>query len=405
MIYKTIFIGNFLTEKIVKERSLPTFNVAGSNRIMRISRALRESDGLNLIVSPGSTLRCRFTGKYYYPARTTKDNKVPVLFCPMVSIKYLSSFFSLFFLLFYIFSLYDKRKFNNIIIYNSSFTYFIISLILKIVLPIKIFQDIEDIPCPSIHYMMKGGIKSTIQDSLEWLSMRLMFLISSGSIIPTSIFSKFLPINAPKLIVTGCMSVPFFDDKRSRSEISKKINILFSGKLEFEHGINQLLESINILNLSTYFSTKIVFHICGFGSQSDWLSSKLSGVSGIEVNFYGFIERKKYYSLLDSVDICIGLQSPDTKFSKTRMPSKIYEYMANGKAIIATNMGDLGQLPSDCIELCDPFTSAELVKLISKLALDRNLINQLSYNAFAFSRDNFSYKEVGLKINKFIDCT
>ena len=78
---RILYIGYYLDTDTVKERGLPAFNVAGSNRMYRLARSLSAVKQKVLVVSPAASMRMRWT-QPFHRSNAKRSNQIPVLFCP-----------------------------------------------------------------------------------------------------------------------------------------------------------------------------------------------------------------------------------------------------------------------------------------------------------------------------------
>ena len=98
-----------------------------------------------------------------------------------------------------------------------------------------------------------------VQQIIYFYCMQMLVKMSNGLILPTKKFLAYVDKRKPYKIITGCIDVKYRNDDIRTKKSSDKIYILFSGKIEFEHGINKLVDAITLMDkqLTFYKNIKI----------------------------------------------------------------------------------------------------------------------------------------------------
>jgi len=151
--------------------------------------------------------------------------------------------------------------------------------------------------------------------------------------------------------------------KRQLNIPKGKIIIGFSGTFGPWHGIKELAEGILRLNANPVWRRQLFFVLYGDGYLRSTIEHKIASFEN--VRFTGIIE---YECIQDFLSICDILISPHGKTPDGReffgSPTKLFEYMAMGKAIVASNLGQIGQIleHGKTALLCEPGNVEELLK-------------------------------------------
>ncbi len=397
-----LYVGGFLNEEIVKSRRIPTRNPAGSNRMHRIANALKAVGKKVLIVSPAISLRTK-SDKKILSAEIKKTGNVPVLFTAAIGLPILGSLSSLFTVPFSLISFGKKRKVSAIIIYNFSPLLVVIALLYRFIYKVPIFHNIEDVSIPKLKDWYRQTEVRPIQQLVFFFCMKMIASISKGYIIPTKQFQGVLKSDTVVEIITGCINVTPTIKSTNIIEKDDKINILFSGKIEFEHGIDMLIETIKIIEKNRDLSKKIRVDICGGGSKTKWLRDQNLQFQKTDIEYYGFVTDKKYKELLRNSNICIALQNPNGRYATNKTPSKVYEYLGHYKTVIATNVGDLVELPSEIITICEPYTAKKLYQIIFDYIEYPEKIMCQSKKAGTYADEHYSYDRVGARLLRLME--
>ncbi|MFL9831935.1 glycosyltransferase [Flavobacterium sp. ST-87] len=388
----SVFIGNYLDEKIIKERGLLAPNPAGSNRMWRLSKAVQTQGFLPYIISPACSARIKFNSKIIHPTHIVRKNGIIIVYAPALAIPYLSILFEFFSMSWIFLRLNFLRNIKLTILYCYYPSTIFVAFIAKI-LRIKIIEDLEDIVTPKASDWFSTSIMFAIQQSVGSFLMRTSIALSDLIIIPSSKF-LFKKIESKSfLIVNGCIDVSgdtnlVFEDER--------INVLLAGMLDEEQGIGLYLQTLDIINREEKLSKKIRFDICGLSLNEEELKVSLEKFSNLDINYYGFVSSQEFNAILKKTHICLVLQNPTGRNSQQKTPSKGYEYMAFGKPIIVTAIGDYVNLPENVCFLIKDYLPSNIINILNEIK--KESIVEIGENAKTFARANWGFENVGEKI-------
>lgn len=163
----------------------------------------------------------------------------------------------------------------------------------------------------------------------------------------------------------------------------------FLGTFHYWHGINVLERAIQQLlrdEATDEVVGKLRFLLVGEGLLRAEMSTNLEPYLGSKVFFTGLIPHDRVPAYLDAVDVLVSphVPMPDGQpfFGS---PTKIFEYMAMAKGIVASNLDQLSQVlkHEKSAWLVEPGSVNELASAIALLARNPALRNQLGHNARA----------------------
>jgi glycosyltransferase involved in cell wall biosynthesis len=161
---------------------------------------------------------------------------------------------------------------------------------------------------------------------------------------------------------------------------AEEILIGFAGSFSLWHGMEVLEQAIAKL-FSRPQPCRLRFVLMGHGLLHGQMRSALTAheVSGA-VHFTGSIASEQVVEYLDACDILVSphISMPDgSRFFGS--PTKIFEYMAMGKAIVASRLEQLAEVLEDDRTAClvTPGSVDELAGAILRLALDPGKREQL----------------------------
>ena len=212
----------------------------------------------------------------------------------------------------------------------------------------------------------------------------------------------------PKIIVNPNAADPeTFSPKVNGAAIREKLGlddakntiVGFIGTFTRWHGVEILMDAIKDVCSSR---KDICFLLIGDGNLKSNLelevtSSHLEG----QVIFTGLIPHVEAPKYLAACDILV---SPHLGFEDgTRFfgsPTKLFEYMAMGKAIIASDLEQIGSIIKDGVNgiLTKPGDAEELAEKIQRLADDPELRRKLGAQARQDAMDKYTWKQNALRV-------
>ena len=160
------------------------------------------------------------------------------------------------------------------------------------------------------------------------------------------------------------------------SVTGKKIHIVYAGNVGASQDIHQLVPKF-----AKRFTDRIVFHVYGAGGKFDMLKLRLSELGIDNVKLHGSINREALPEIYSSADILFLTLSNKKAFEKV-IPSKLFEYAATNKPILAGLIGYSREFAHNEIEgtfIFDPTDDADL---------DRRF-NEICSNICDFDRSKF----------------
>lgn len=201
----------------------------------------------------------------------------------------------------------------------------------------------------------------------------------------------------PKCFRAGC------DASKVRAEFGfspQQIVIGFVGSFSYYHGITVLEETIRILlgrDTSGQSREELRFLLVGDGLLRPEMWERLKDLDGADsVVFTGNVAHDRIPGLLDASDILV---SPHLPFSEGKRffgsPSKLFEYMAMGKAIVASDLEQLSQVleHQKTAWLVPPGNAEELAAAIELLASDGELRQRLGRQARTVALSSYTWRQ------------
>jgi glycosyltransferase involved in cell wall biosynthesis len=156
------------------------------------------------------------------------------------------------------------------------------------------------------------------------------------------------------------------------------------------HGVEKFAEAIK----SIPASERVRFLLVGSGSLHAEIEKQLESEAG-RVIFTGAVGHDRVPALLDACDILVAPHVPLADGSEFfGSPTKIFEYMAMGKAIVASRLGQIGEVLADqeTALLVEPGNVGELTAAIVKLVDSNALREKLGTKAREVAEREYTWK-------------
>ena len=258
----------------------------------------------------------------------------------------------------------------------------------------KFVLDIRDLWPASIISLthMKSGLVVFVLKKLE------KFLYNRADLISLAVpgFREHISgvVNKPKKYIDLLNGAPdeFFEVEESNISIEglpnldDKFVVFFSGN----HGIAQATDTLIKAAEKLKESDKIHFLFVGNGICKPAMI-KMSKESGLtNTTFLGSQPRKKMPYIIGMASLCV-VPLQQLHIFEHAMPSKMFEYMARGKPVILSVLGEAKALLEEsgggiCIE---PENHKELVDTILSLSNNENKMSQMGNAGREFVKKNY----------------
>lgn len=179
---------------------------------------------------------------------------------------------------------------------------------------------------------------------------------------------------------------PGIGGSETRATLGVKANVTlvgFLGTFGPWHGVLALAEAIARIPKAA----NIHFLLIGDGSLRSDVETKLRNSGDLNrVTFAGIVKHERVPLLLDACDILVSPHVPLADGSDFfGSPTKLFEYMAMGKGIVASRLGQIGDVLADneTALLVEPGNTKELSDAIQKLAGEPAMLERLGKAARA----------------------
>lgn len=164
--------------------------------------------------------------------------------------------------------------------------------------------------------------------------------------------------------------------------------VLYAGTIGFPQALEVLLESAKIL-------PDVEFYIVGDGVQRSGLEERAERENISNLMFTGYVNSDQLFEHYAKADILVAHLRKNPIFEITQ-PSKVWEYMANGKPIIYGGAGEAAKAvrESDAGIVVSPDEPEELANAIMYFVNNNNLAREKGDNGFLYVRKNYRRERI-----------
>lgn len=236
---------------------------------------------------------------------------------------------------------------------------------------------------------------------MEWILPRMVDTVSTAS---THLRSLCLShkVSADRIFhaPVGANAVDFYpevDGQEIRDLFCKEgLLVVYLGQLHGAQYVELFIKAADLLRAED----NLTFLILGGGYRIESLMEMVRSL-GLEdkVKFTGYITHPKIPQFLSAADIAVACFE-DNDITKCKSPLKIAEYMAMGKAVVASRVGEVTKMLNGSGVLVPPGDPESLAKAIMKLAKDPMLRRELGQKALARSQEEFSWEKTAFSLIK-----
>ena len=256
-----------------------------------------------------------------------------------------------------------------------------------------IYDAHEDVPR---QILTKGWIPHVFRKLIANLFERYENKISkklSGIIAATPLIEKrFLKNNKNTICVYNSPLLKEFN-LSIKPDISSK-NIVYIGLITRERGIVELIQCLDCVDAELQLAGKF---------ESEALKNKCIALNGWrKVHYHGVVDRDKIASLLQSSSIGMVTLHPTMNYLES-LPIKMFEYMAAGLPVIASNFPYWrsiveGNNAGKCV---DPMDFNSIANAINLLLNDRQLAEQMGSNGRKIITEKYNWNTESIKLINF----
>ena len=179
----------------------------------------------------------------------------------------------------------------------------------------------------------------------------------------------------------------------------KNIRIFYGGSFAAKDGIAGLINAFDRIS-KTFSGVSLI--LTGLGLDAD-VKKYLDQVKGLEngnrIVYLGFMKTDEYYKVLNQCDI-FCMTRINSKYANAGFPFKLGEFLAAGKAVIATRIGDVPQYleHNKNALIIDPDSEDQLVEALTYILSNIPRIGILGAEARKVAESHFDSEKTSSQL-------
>lgn len=301
-----------------------------------------------------------------------------------------------------------KNKIDCVLVYNGSAYESVALLVICKILRIPIINYV-------VEWYEKGTVATCWWKLPKWwdflFRMEVMNKYFDGLIVTGQFLKKYYTDKNIKgeniLIQPNLVDISKFENNgKPVPKRENTVRIGYCGTPTRKDGINDLLLSFQIVQKNFANSELLVV---GDSTGRSSLIPKLEETANElrifeKVKFTGLVDHKQMPSLLNSCDILV-LARPSGRFAEAGFPTKLGEYMACKKPIVATKAGDIPIYLKDKENamLAEPDNPESIASKILYLIENPEIAKEIGENGYLWAKNILDYVKSTQVVRKFLD--
>jgi glycosyltransferase involved in cell wall biosynthesis len=235
-----------------------------------------------------------------------------------------------------------------------------------------IYDSHEDLPR---QILGKPYLYRAIRKTVAWIAELVEnFVVKriSGVVVSTPfIYDRFIEINKNVTIIQNFPILDEFINLKPQFPSEIPNNVCYVGGLTEIRGVGQML---NLLD-----ANQNLFLTIAGPCSDDFSKDKFAQYSSHpRLNYLGKVDRKGVSEVLEKSSLGLLILHPNENYLMS-YPVKLFEYMATGLPVIASNFPFWKQIigDDDCVLFVDPFDSLDIQKAVSKILSNPKMAREM----------------------------
>ena len=193
-----------------------------------------------------------------------------------------------------------------------------------------------------------------------------------------------------------------FNPSNNGEQVKRKYKIeipvvLYAGQIHGGQYVELFIKAASILKAR---KTNAVFMIVGGGYRLEELKSYSESLNlKNRLIFTGYVEHETVPFYIAAADVCVACFQRNN-ITECKSPLKIAEYLASGKPIVASNVGEVERMVGDAGILVEPGNEVSLANGIERLLNDSELRDALSLKARTRAETKYNWEDTANSLLK-----
>jgi glycosyltransferase involved in cell wall biosynthesis len=143
----------------------------------------------------------------------------------------------------------------------------------------------------------------------------------------------------PVFLIPISVNLDYFNNNNIMRD-NKELKIFYGGSFNEKDGLEYLIEAFDEVT-KKHMNVKLIITGTSVNSDMERVNNLINkAVNKDKILYKGFLNTLDYYSLLNECDI-FCMTRINSNHANTGFPFKLGEFLASGKAVVATNVGDV----------------------------------------------------------------
>jgi glycosyltransferase involved in cell wall biosynthesis len=200
------------------------------------------------------------------------------------------------------------------------------------------------------------------------------------------------PKNKPSLIIEGIYNAIDLDLRNT----TKRHAIAHAGTLNKEVGIQKILDVFRLVD-----DKSLELWLIGKGDMVDEIISQSKADDRIK--YLGFLSREVVFTKLKEAKLLVNLRNPDDEYTKYSFPSKMFEYMVSGTAVLSTRLEGIPEEYYEYIYAIDEYDDNQICSHMMNILNEKEMnLNKRGKNAQQFILQKKTSKIQERRIREFL---
>lgn len=254
----------------------------------------------------------------------------------------------------------------------------------------RVIYDIhEDLPRT---VLIKAYVARPLRHPLMWIVELLENVAAqhmSGLVAATpALADRFRPLHGNTVVVNNFVILDEFTPPTSEDWKRRSPAVTYFGGISEERGIREMLAAMELL--PSTLGAKL--ELAGFFYVKQLQTDLVAGPQWKHVNWHGKLDRSGLASLLDRVQVGLVILHPNKAYL-TSHPTKLFEYMAAGIPVVASDFPLLRSIIQEagCGILVDPFDVRQIAAAINRLLTSPSEAEEMGKRGRKAVQERFSW--------------
>jgi glycosyltransferase involved in cell wall biosynthesis len=227
------------------------------------------------------------------------------------------------------------------------------------------------------------------------------YIADSYIVISSNLYKKMCSLakrKVPVHLIPVSVNFKYFNNGSNRNHRSE-VKIFYGGSFGHKDGLPYLINAFDELCIR-YNNLRLILSGKGLSTDMENIFAEIAQLKCKDKIIYkGYLDTDDYYTLLNHCDI-FCMTRINSKFANAGFPFKLGEFLATGKGVIATNIGDVPNYLTNKQNalLIDSESVSQLVEAISYFLNNPNKMRDIGTESRKTARQYFDSEKLSMQL-------